>query len=245
MFESLKQKDSKTALTRFTSLIFSLVIHGAIAGLIVVLPLVFFNVLHADELITFLIEPPHTLPDLPAPPAPAVRHVPNGIAVIAGSFDPVPRSLPEGIPAPEESDAPPVWGHLIDGIRVPGYGLQGGSAISSLLEKDPVIVVKKPAPPVAPARIRVGGDVQASKLVHKVAPVYPRLAIQARVSGIVELDADIDEEGNVTNVKIVSGHPLLVDAAVRAVMQWKYSPTFLNGEPLRILANVKVIFRLR
>jgi protein TonB len=91
----------------------------------------------------------------------------------------------------------------------------------------------------------VGGDVQESKLLLKVVPVYPALAIVARAAGSVILEAEIDEEGNVANVKIVSGHPLLVNAAAQAVKRWKYSPTLLNGEPQSVLATVTVVFRLK
>ena len=103
----------------------------------------------------------------------------------------------------------------------------------------------KPKPPVPHILVRVGGDVQESKLLLKVVPVYPALAIAAHAAGSVILEAEIDEEGNVANVKIVSGHPLLVKAAAQAVKQWKYSPTLLNGEPQAVLATVTVVFRLK
>jgi TonB family protein len=92
--------------------------------------------------------------------------------------------------------------------------------------------------------IRVGSNIQESKLVHKVAPEYPKLAMRARVQGKVILVVTVDEEGNVSDVQTVSGHPLLNDAAVIAVRQWKYSPTYLNGEAVPVIATVTVIFRL-
>ena len=82
MFESLKQEDQRNAGRRLASWLISLVVHAAIVGVIVVLPLVFFNVLHADELVTFLIQPPHRLPDAPAAPTPPVRTAASGIAVV-------------------------------------------------------------------------------------------------------------------------------------------------------------------
>ena len=243
MFESLKQEDSRNAGRRLMSLFLSLIVHAAIVGVIVVLPLVFFNALHADDLVTFLIQPPYKLPDPPQPPTAPVR-VATGIAVVSVRFDPVPRSIPEGIPAPDESVMPPLSASLVDGIGLPGSVGTGGIGISELLDTGGTMEVPKPKPPVARIAVRVSSGVQESRLLLKVAPVYPAIAVQARVSGPVVLEAEIDEEGNVAEVKIVSGHPLLVNAAAQAVKQWKYSPTLLSGEPQRILANVTVVFRL-
>ena len=93
--------------------------------------------------------------------------------------------------------------------------------------------------------IRVGGNVQASKLVKRVEPNYPELAKRARVKGMVILQVTVGEAGNVVDIKIIRGHPLLNDAAVSAVRQWVYSPTLLNGEPVPVLATVTVNFVLR
>ena len=243
MFESLKQEDPRNAARRFASLFLSLVAHAAIVSVIVILPLVFFNMLHADELVTFLIQPPYKLPDPPAAPTPPARTSLAGTKVDLKHFDPVPHTIPGGIPAPDESNAPPVWGSLVDGIGVPGNGGASGNGLSELLDYSRIIDVPKPKPPVPRIPVRVGGDVQESKLLLKVTPVYPPLAIQAHAAGRVILEAEIDEEGSVANVKIVSGHPLLVDAAAQAVKQWKYSPTLLNGEPQTVLATVTVVFR--
>jgi protein TonB len=83
-----------------------------------------------------------------------------------------------------------------------------------------------------------------SKLIRRVDPVYPELAKRARVSGRVTLQVTVDEAGHVTDAKVVSGHPLLNDAAVTAVKQWKYSPTLLNGAPVPVMATVTVVFML-
>jgi protein TonB len=93
--------------------------------------------------------------------------------------------------------------------------------------------------------IRVGGNVQESKRIRYMEPIYPELAKRARVQGKVILIVTIDEEGNVTDIRVTSGHPLLNPAAVSAVTQWKYSPTLLNGEPVPVIANVIVTFNLK
>jgi len=245
MFDFLKQEDPRNAGRWCASFLLSLVVHATIVGVMVVLPLVFFNVLHADELVTFLIQPPYKLPDPPVAPAPPIRTTGAGIAVVATNFELVPRSLPTGIPAPDEAAAPPVIGSIVDGIGLPGQVASAGPGISDILDRHRIVNVSKPVPPIPRTPILVGGDVQESKLILKVEPVYPPLAIQAHVSGTVLLEAEIDEEGNVANLKIVSGPPLLVHAAAQAVKQWKYSPTLLNGEPRTVLATVTVVFRLR
>lgn len=105
-----------------------------------------------------------------------------------------------------------------------------------------------PEPPPLPTKkkpIRIGGNVHASRLVYRVEPEYPELAKRARVSGLVIMQVIVNEGGAVEEVKIVRGHPLLNDAALRAVRQWRYSPYLLNGEPIPVSATVTVKFVLR
>jgi protein TonB len=78
--------------------------------------------------------------------------------------------------------------------------------------------------------------------IVKVQPVYPPLAKQARIQGVVILEAIIGKDGAVTEVKVISGHPLLQQAAIDAVSQWKYKPTLLNGEPVEVVTTVTVNF---
>jgi TonB family protein len=95
-----------------------------------------------------------------------------------------------------------------------------------------------------PKRITVGGNVQQSMLVSQVAPVYPPLAKAARIQGSVRLQVLLSREGEVSEVSVVSGHPLLVQAAVEAVKQWKYRTTLLNGQPVEVMTQVDVNFTL-
>lgn len=78
-----------------------------------------------------------------------------------------------------------------------------------------------------------------------VPPTYPKVARDARVGGDVLLRVTVDEEGNVTNEQILSGHPLLIQAAIDAVKEWKYAPTILDGEPVPVIALVTVSFTLQ
>jgi protein TonB len=100
-----------------------------------------------------------------------------------------------------------------------------------------------PLPP--PARpLRAGVDVREPRRVKNVAPVYPQLAIDSRVSGVVILECEIGARGRVENVKVLRGNLLLNDAAVEAVKQWVYTPTLLNGVPVPVLMTVTVTFSL-
>ena len=97
---------------------------------------------------------------------------------------------------------------------------------------------------VPPGTIRVGGNAQANKIVNKPVPVYPPLAKEARIQGTVRLTVHIGADGTVKDLQLVSGHPLLVAAAVDAVKQWVYQPTLLNGNPVDVLTEVDVNFTL-
>ncbi len=95
-----------------------------------------------------------------------------------------------------------------------------------------------------PGAVRVGGNVQASNLVSKVNPEYPALAKQARVQGVVQFEAVVGKDGWIQNLRLVSGPPLLVQAAMQAVQQWKYKPTLVNGNPVEVITTIDVNFTL-
>ncbi len=86
--------------------------------------------------------------------------------------------------------------------------------------------------------------VQSAKLIRQPKPAYPQLAKQARIQGIVKLHALISKEGTIEDLKVVSGHPLLVPSALDAVRQWAYQPTLLNGEPVGVETEIEVNFTL-
>ncbi len=102
------------------------------------------------------------------------------------------------------------------------------------------------APPkiATPQRVRVSTSVAQGFLVRKVSPTYPPLARQARIQGTVVLQAQISKSGDIENLQLVSGHPILAPAAIEAVKQWKYKPYLLNGEPVEVETTVQVNFTL-
>lgn len=126
-------------------------------------------------------------------------------------------------------------------------------AVSAAPSGANVRILISPPPPPPPAiavtapptgRIRVGGNVQAMKLVSQPKPAYPAEAKSARIQGVVQLLAIIAKDGTVENLTVISGHPLLAAAAIDAVRQWVYQPTTLNGEPIGVETEIDVNFTL-
>ena len=125
--------------------------------------------------------------------------------------------------------------------------LQLGVRTSPDRKSSTVTVVLENAPPVqadGPGKLRVGGNVQAVNLIQKVTPVYPALAKQARIQGVVRFTVTISKDGKVEDIQLISGHPLLVESARDAVAQWVYRPTLLNGNPVEVVTQVDVNFTL-
>jgi TonB family protein len=146
----------------------------------------------------------------------------------------------------EEALPPPSSGGVLGGV--PGGTAAGviGGIIGSVPTAPPPAPLPPPdaSNPVTPQRIRVGGFMQQAKLIQQAKPVYPTLAKQARISGVVKLNAVIGKDGTIQNLTVASGHPLLVPAAMEAVKQWVYQPTLLNGEPVEVVTQIEVNFTL-
>ena len=114
------------------------------------------------------------------------------------------------------------------------------------IAQHPVAAATSPSaqPSTRPSRIRVGGAVLAGTLISKTMPVYPPVAVSARVQGTVVLDALISRSGTVETVKAVSGPALLLQSAVDAVKTWRYKPYLLNGIPIELESTISVNFVL-
>ena len=123
-------------------------------------------------------------------------------------------------------------------------GIPGG-VIGGFITDLPQPPPPPPPPPAPVARdpVRVGGDLKAPALVERVEPEYPPLAVRAKLQGVVILEALVDRQGRVENVRVLRSIPLLDNAAIAAVRQWRYSPLLLNGQP-RFVLTVTLSFRL-
>jgi TonB family protein len=127
----------------------------------------------------------------------------------------------------------------------PDVGGEGGRIIigGPALPVEPPRVVPPPQQEKRPLKLSEG--VVAAKLITRVEPRYPALALQIHAQGTVHLHAIISRDGRITSLEVVSGHPLLVQAALEAVRQWRYRPTMLDGEPVEVETTISVEFRLQ
>jgi protein TonB len=221
----------------------------------VIIPMVWFDVLPTAQLQSFLVAPP---PPPPPPPPPAAAPPVKVVKVIPRQFDAgklmAPKVVPKEVATIKEEELPPPSAGVAGVVGgVPG-GVAGGAAggvLGGIIGSVPSAAPPPPPPPkkeepkpVTPQRIKVGGNVQSAKLVRQPRPNYPPLAKQARISGVVKLSAVIAKDGTIRELQTISGHPLLVPAALEAVKQWVYQPTLLNGEPVEVQTQIDVNFTL-
>ncbi len=232
------------------SVLLSFVIQILLVGVLILIPLIYTDTLPRTQLTSLLVAPPPPPPP-PPPPAPAPVKM---VKVIPRQFDAgkllAPKTIPKEIAMIKEEEMPPIAGTVgvIGGVPggVPG-GAPGG-VLGSLglgnVPPPPPPPVKEAPKPATPQRIRVGGNVQAAKLLRQPKPTYPPLAKQARISGVVRFTAVIGKDGTIQNLQLVSGHPLLIPSAQEAVKRWVYQPTLLNQEPVEVITQIDVNFTL-
>lgn len=222
-------------------------------GIILAIPLFVVETLPVTHFTSVLLAPPPPAPP-PPPPPPAQARASRPIHTAPRKFDPsrliAPTTIPKQVAQIRDIQeiAPPQAGGVVGGLPggVPGGEVGGiiGGMLSAAPPPPPPPPQAQAPKPAVPVRIRMGGDVEAARLVHEVQPVYPLLARDARIGGVVRLKAIIDREGKVENLALLSGQPLLVPAAMNAVKQWVYKPTYLNGVPVEVLTEVDVKFML-
>ena len=152
----------------------------------------------------------------------------------------IPKHIAEVKEAPLEPDS---FGGVAGGV--PGGQMGGvlGGVIGGVLNS-----AARPVPPPPSVRpkgpMRVGGHVRQPKAIVIVQPEYPALARQTHIQGQVRIDAVLDEQGNVVEMKVVSGPPMLYKAALDALTKWKYEPTYLNDRPIAVQMIVTINFQL-
>lgn len=218
--------------------------HSVVVAVLILLPLYFTQAINMPQFQkTLLVAPP---PPPPPPPAAVevMPRVPKSFFTKGQLF--APKFIPKKVAQIKEEARPPAATGVAGVIGgVPGGQL--GGVLGGILGG--IGHAPAPAPPRAipvahKGPYRVGGKVQAPRLIRQVQPEYPPLAKQARIQGDVVIDSVIDTQGRVTEMKVVSGSPLLVQSAIQALGQWRYQPTLLNGQPVAVDMLVTLHFTL-
>jgi len=224
----------------------SIVLHTILIGVPLLLSAWFTDALDLRTYTqTLLVAPPAAAAPSPPPTVAAVPKQARRLFTAQGKLF-MPTAIPRQVAMVKEAPLPPEpEGAGVFG-GVPG-GVMGG-AIGGMLD-----AIRAPEAPPPPPRasaeqarmpVPVGGNVQPPRIIYRVNPDYPLLAHQAGIQGEVIISAIIDSQGNVVDMKVVSGPPLLYSAAMKALGQWKFQPTYLNGEPVAIKWNASVKFRI-
>jgi len=224
----------------------SIVLHTILIGVPLLLSAWFTDALDLRTYTqTLLVAPPAAAAPSPPPTVAAVPKQARRLFTSQGKLF-MPTAIPRQVAMVKEAPLPPEpEGAGVFG-GVPG-GVMGG-AIGGMLD-----AIRAPEAPPPPPRasaeqarmpVPVGGNVQPPRIIYRVNPDYPLLAHQAGIQGEVIISAIIDSQGNVVDMKVVSGPPLLYSAAMKALGQWKFQPTYLNGEPVAIKWNASVKFRI-
>jgi protein TonB len=250
MFEqSLLENAARGGWKKALAVVISIMFQVSLLMILVVMPLIF------PESVPKIAEAAKTwlLPQPPPRPIP-VRVIGPRPQGASSRFRPlleippiqVPTGIPDKIsmtPDPASPDDPfPV------SLALPGNGAAGPFQI-------PGLPAGGGGPPEAPPRpVRpekeqtkgpvVIGTLDPARVSNRVQPIYPTLARQARIQGVVLLEAIIGKTGSLEKLRVLSGHPLLVQAALDAVNQWRYRPTVLDGEPVEVITTVEVHFTL-
>ena len=239
MFEdSLIESGGKLRTKRGRMSTLAFVFQAVIIGVMVLIPLLFTEALPKTQLMTFLVAPPPPPP--PPPPAQPVHVVKKVETDIVNNQLRTPTKIPKKVEIIKEEEAPPPQAGIVGGVPGGVPGGQMGGVIGGIISSTPVAV-----PKVAVQRVRVSQGVTQGMVIRRVQPQYPQMAKIARVQGAVVLAAIIGKDGTIQNLHVVStASPLLNQAAIDAVRQWRYKPYILNGEPVEVDTTVTVNFSL-
>lgn len=232
---ALIEEDSATRAKRAARTALALLLQGVIVGAILLIPFVVTEAIDLHQFDkTLLIAPPP--PAAPAPPMVRAQAVVSKLAILHPQLT-APTIIPKKI-VETASDL----GSAAPAIDVGGVAGGTGDVLGAS------IAAVAPPPPSAPARpkgpIRISSGMKEPRLLAAPPVEYSPIARQARVQGTVLLEAIIDEQGNVTQVRAISGPALLFQSALKAVTGRKYEPTYLDGQPVAIRLDVTINFHL-
>jgi protein TonB len=183
------------------------------------------------------IVPPHDvqLPRRPPKNAAATSSSTVTAATVVDVANPAPVVAPNGVTAESGKERAGIPAGVVVGV------VDGVAAVSEFGS----IAAQPPPPPSPHDPVRLHAGMTAPRKIVDVPPNYPEIALRTHKEGVVIIEATIDERGNVISAHVLRSAPLLDDAALAAVRQWKFSPAFLNGEAVPVVMTVTVNFQLR
>jgi protein TonB len=200
---------------------------AALIGLVVVPLMAIDGLPTPDSLMVFVAPPPPAVPSPPPPARPLDPAVPP--VTVPMNPDAAPLDAPTQI-----TDEPPPQRFMPTGVGggiPPLVSTVGASTLAA-------------APPPPPRFVRPGGDIKEPRKIRDARPIYPQVAMAAKVEGVVRIEATISKDGSVIDAKVIRSQALLDQAALDAVRQWKFTPTMLNGVPVEVIMTVTVNFTL-
>jgi len=221
--------------SKYTVLV-SIAVHIAVAAVVAIVPLMATDVLPTPRTVIGVFAAQPAAPPPPPPPAAAPPSSPSARPASSSA-----AAAPTTAPSTIEPESP-TTGSVIGEPGGPEKGIPGG------LVGSPGLMPAVPVPPQPPAVVRplpIGGKIKEPAKIRHVPPIYPAIAQQARVEGIVIIEAIIGADGRVQQARVLRSTPLLDDAALAAVRQWMFTPTLLNGVPVPVIMTVTVNFTLR
>ncbi len=212
----------------------ALLMNCGLVSALIIWPLLHPEALPKQAMTSLLIAPPAP----PPPQLPRLQARSHARSEILDSELQAPSRIPHAIKNVNEAEAPPSIGV----VSIENQTDSGADkAIESLVASTGhIAVIKTPAP----QKVIVSSGVMAGNLVDKVTPQYPTIARQAQVQGTVVLQATISKYGSIEKLHVLSGPPLLQQAALDAVRSWRYQAYQLNGQPVEVETTISVIFSL-
>lgn len=222
------------------TVVVSILLQTAAICITILVPLLYTQTLPSAQLKSMLMAPAPPPPVAPKTPVAAHTLPAATVRIFQAASLIAPSVIPPRVNAFSQTPATPDFGgtaNAADQATAANSLLWGSTGPPS--PAPPPIGAPKPNGP-----LRIGGVVAEANIIHRVQPVYPPLAKSARVQGAVEFTAVISKEGHVEKLQLVRGHPLLVNAARDAILQWQYRPTLLNGQPVEVMTTITVNFTL-
>ena len=226
LFQEVSDPSVRVGSRKWYTVPLSITVHALMLGLLVVVPLMATNALPTPQSVLAFVSAPVPPPPPPPPPVPKDIHLPT-----EAPSNPAlaPTNPPEGF----HPEPPPQLPHIVN-IQPDRFADGPG-----------VILTPPPPVPTPPVEIpRVGGKIKTPVKLKDVMPIYPAVARAAKISGLVIIEATINQKGEVEDAKVLRSVPMLDAAALEAVKGWKYAPSTLNGDPTAVLMTVTVNFAL-